>query len=94
MKWLLNILQKERLYALPASQRHLMTLILRKLLASSTFAISGTLENLIRRLNGILKENSVNLKQIEELDSTLSEDCELFDEFKMKLKKVKTAMKQ
>lgn len=73
-------LQKERLYALPNSQRHLMTLILRKLLASSTFAISGTLENLIRRLNGILKENALNLKQIEELDISLSEDCELFDE--------------
>lgn len=73
-------LQKERLYALPASQRHLMTLILRKLLASSTFAISGTLENLIKRLNAILKENSVNFKQLEELDSSLSEDFELFDE--------------
>jgi superfamily II DNA/RNA helicase len=73
-------LQKERLYALPASQRHLMTLILRKLLASSSFAISGTLENLIKRLNAILKENYVNLKQLEELDSNLSEDFELFDE--------------
>lgn len=73
-------LQKERLYALPASQRHLMTLILRKLLASSSFAISGTLENLIKRLNAILKENSVNLKQLEELDSKMSEDFELFDE--------------
>lgn len=73
-------LQKERLYALPASQRHLMTLILRKLLASSTFAISGTLENLIKRLNAILKENSINLEQLEELDSNLLEDFELFDE--------------
>ena len=73
-------LQNERLYALPNSQRHLMTLILRKLLASSTFAISGTLENLIRRLNGILKENALNLKQIEEFDNSLSEDFELFDE--------------
>ncbi|WP_246044729.1 SNF2-related protein [Geomonas ferrireducens] len=38
------------LYALPASQRQLMTLILRKLLASSTFAISGTLEGLVQKL--------------------------------------------
>ncbi len=75
-----DYLQKERLYALPASQRHLMTLILRKLLASSSFAISGTLENLIKRLNGILKENAINLKQLEDLDSSLSEDFELFDE--------------
>lgn len=73
-------LQKERLYALPASQRHLMTLILRKLLASSSFAISGTLENLIRRLNAILKENALNLEQTEQFDSVVSEDYELFDE--------------
>ena len=36
-------LQRPNLYALPASQRQLVTLILRKLLASSTYAISGTL---------------------------------------------------
>jgi len=35
-------LQGDTLYALPASQRMLMTLILRKLLASSTYAISDT----------------------------------------------------
>jgi ERCC4-related helicase len=75
-----DYLQKDRLYALPASQRHLMTLILRKLLASSSFAISGTLENLIKRLNAVIEENDFNLKQIEELDSELSEDFELYDE--------------
>src|SRR3990172_6640814 len=42
-------LQRPNLYALPASQRQLMTLILRKLLASSTYAISGTLEALAHR---------------------------------------------
>lgn len=35
-------LQRDTLYALPASQRQLVTLILRKLLASSTYAIAGT----------------------------------------------------
>jgi len=45
-----DYLQRPTLYALPASQRHLMTLILRKLLASSTYAISGTLEGLVHRL--------------------------------------------
>ena len=55
-----DYLQKELLYALPSSQRHLMTLILRKLLASSSFAISGTLENLIKRLRRILNENATN----------------------------------
>jgi len=45
-----DYLQRPTLYALPASQRQLMTLILRKLLASSTYAISGTLEGLVQRL--------------------------------------------
>jgi superfamily II DNA or RNA helicase len=43
-------LQQPTLYALPASQRQLVTLILRKLLASSTYAISGTLDSLAGRL--------------------------------------------
>lgn len=47
-----DYLQQPTLYALPASQRQLMTLILRKLLASSTYAISGTLEGLLHRLEG------------------------------------------
>ena len=38
-----DYLQRPTLYALPASQRQLVTLILRKLLASSTYAISATL---------------------------------------------------
>lgn len=75
-----DYLQKELLYALPSSQRHLMTLILRKLLASSSFAISGTLQNLIKRLRRILNENVIHQEQNEELDSNLSEDFELFDE--------------
>jgi superfamily II DNA or RNA helicase len=43
-------LQQPMLYALPASQRSLMTLILRKLLASSTYAISDTLSGLAYKL--------------------------------------------
>jgi superfamily II DNA/RNA helicase len=46
-------LQRENLAALPASQRTLMTLVLRKLLASSTFAIAGTLRKLVGRLEGM-----------------------------------------
>src|SRR5262249_20781013 len=43
-------LQRDKLYALPASQRQLVTLILRKLLASSTYAIAGTLDGMVQRL--------------------------------------------
>lgn len=46
-------LQSPRLYALPASQRQLMTLILRKLLASSTYAISDTLLGLANKLEAV-----------------------------------------
>ena len=45
-------LQRETLHALPAGQRKLMTLVLRRLLASSTFAIAGTLASLVVRLEG------------------------------------------
>jgi hypothetical protein len=41
-----DYLQSPNLYALPSSQRQLMTLMLRKLLASSTYAISDTLAGL------------------------------------------------
>lgn len=57
-------LQRPRLYALPFSQRQLMTLILRKLLASSSFAIASTLNGLIYKLEKleeeIIKESNVN----------------------------------
>ena len=45
-----DYLRRDNLQALPASQRSLMTLVLRKLLASSTFAIAGALTSLSNRL--------------------------------------------
>jgi hypothetical protein len=47
-------LQTPVLHALPKSQRQLMTLILRKLLASSTFAVANTLDGLANRLKDAL----------------------------------------
>jgi len=49
-------LQREKLYALPYSQRQLMTLILRKLLASSSFAIASTLNGLVFKLEKLEEE--------------------------------------
>lgn len=49
-------LQREKLYALPFSQRQLMTLILRKLLASSSFAIASTLGGLVYKLEKLEEE--------------------------------------
>ncbi len=48
-------LRRETLQALPNGRRKLMTMILRKLLASSSYAIAGTLESLINRLEDMLK---------------------------------------
>lgn len=70
-------LRRDKLQALPASQRSLMTLVLRKLLASSTFAIAGTLDSLVRKLKARLKENE---KAIQQTDEELKEDFELLDE--------------
>lgn len=52
-----DYLSRPRLYALPNSQRQLMTMILRKLLASSTYAIAGTFDSLINRLEAKLQRN-------------------------------------
>lgn len=69
-----DYLQRESLYALPNSQRQLITLILRKLLASSTFAIAGALDSLAKRLKKVLKESTF------EGDLTaIEEDFESFD---------------
>lgn len=50
-------LRRDNLQALPNSQRSLMTLVLRKLLASSTFAIAGALDTIIARLQLRLRKS-------------------------------------
>jgi adenine-specific DNA-methyltransferase len=49
-------LRRPNLQALPSGQRSLMTLVLRKLLASSTFAIAGALSTMSTRLRRSLAE--------------------------------------
>lgn len=63
-------LQSDKLYALPNSQRKLMTTILWKLLASSSFAISGTLQSLINRLQNMLDgiDSELNIDDYDNLD--------------------------
>ena len=70
-----DYLQRPNLQALPASQRSLMTLVMRKLLASSTFAIAGALETLCRRLKLRLKK-----QEPEPLAEELDQDYEALDE--------------
>lgn len=72
--WVSEYLQRPKLYALPNSQRQLMTLILRKLLASSTYAIYGTLNSLIVRLELLLAQNESDVVEEVEIDfETLEE---------------------
>jgi ERCC4-related helicase len=71
-----DYLQRETLFALPASQRKLMTLILRRLLASSTFAIAGTLEGLANKLEAAEHAEAT----VEEIPSEVSETFESLDE--------------
>src|SRR6266508_3928045 len=52
-----DYLRRDNLQALPASQRSLMTLVLRKLLASSTFAIAGALSSISQRLQAKLRKH-------------------------------------
>lgn len=73
-------LQTPKLYALPNSQRQLMTLILRKLLASSTYAISGTLEALENKLKAILADQKF-LNERVELGTEFETINELEDEW-------------
>jgi adenine-specific DNA-methyltransferase len=69
-------LQRDNLQALPASQRSLMTLVLRKLLASSTFAIAGALTSMSNRLKAKLNKKEL----AEPLEDELDQDYEALDE--------------
>lgn len=74
-------LQQPTLYALPASQRSLMTLILRKLLSSSTFAISDTLNGLAVKLETAARAAEAVDAPPEQLVDDWEEIDELADEW-------------
>lgn len=69
-------LQRPTLYALPASQRQLVTLILRKLLASSSYAIAGTLDSMVRRLEAAAAATDI----VDTLPDDLPDNWEEIDE--------------
>ncbi|MEI6319795.1 MAG: SNF2-related protein [Pseudomonadota bacterium] len=68
-------LRRPNLQALPQSQRQLISLVLWKLLASSTHAIAGALETMAKRLQGVLDASPVV-----DLTDQLDEDYESLDE--------------
>src|SRR5260370_29105828 len=69
-----DYLRRDNLQALPSSQRSLMTLVMRKLLASSTFAIAGALNTLVVRLRKKLVKQTPEV-----LENELEGDYESLD---------------
>lgn len=73
-------LRRPTLFALPSGQRVLMTMVLRKLLASSSFAIGATLTALVERLRGIEADLPSRVAEdfegLDELDDELEDEAE------------------
>lgn len=75
-------LQREFSYAFPQRQKHLISIVVRKLLASSTQAVIGTLETILNRLNGLLIDQTLDNDWIanfiteDDIDEDLLEDWE------------------
>lgn len=67
-----DYLRRENLQALPSGQRTLMTLVLRKLLASSTFAIAGALSSIADRL----RRKLIKDETADDLEAELDQDYE------------------
>ena len=80
-------LRSPNLFALPSGQRTLITMILRKLLASSSFAISGTLDALVTRLEKLLKgiDEELHLEDYDTFEELLDESELSVDEVKSEL---------
>ena len=71
-----DYLRRPNLKALPDGQRQLISLVLWKLLASSTHAIAGALETMAKRLQGVLDKAA----DVPDLAEALDEDYESLDE--------------
>ncbi|WP_164707211.1 SNF2-related protein [Arcobacter peruensis] len=72
-----EFLLNEELYSIPVAQRNLITLVARKLLASSTKAITGTLETMIKRLENLAHDERMEINQFIKFE----DDEELIDEY-------------
>lgn len=74
-----SFLQREESVAIPKAQRHLMTLVLRKILASSAYAIAGTLGTIRDRLRSLKTESDSwveSLVAMEELGEDVLDELE------------------
>lgn len=97
-----DFLRRKDIYSVPAAQRKLTTMIVRKILASSTYALVFTLEHIKERLERILKnekqerfdvddlvdDGDWSLDEYEELSSEDDED--LFDAEEIDIPRLKS----
>ncbi|MCK5201634.1 MAG: DEAD/DEAH box helicase, partial [Spirochaetales bacterium] len=84
-EWVSEYLQRPNLQALPPGQSFLMTLVMRKLLSSSTYAIGGALNTIMtrleRKLKGLSKIQPEELQWYEKVLEEVAEDYEgLYEE--------------
>lgn len=73
-------LQKDDTYAFPISQKHLLILLVRKVLASSPLALASTLEKFRTRLIDLHEKTKLGAKPIELLITSDDLDDEVLDE--------------
>lgn len=76
-----DYLRRPNLKALPSGQRHLISLVLWKLLASSTHAIAGALDTMATRLQGELDMDAETADLAESLDKDYESLAEIADEW-------------
>ncbi len=78
-------LQDENIIAIPQRARHLVTLVIRKILASSSFAIKETLRKMITRLENKLSDQqataSVTIEDLDDYETgeETAEEAEIFN---------------
>ena len=98
-----EFLRRDDLYSVPASQKKLTTMIVRKILASSTYALIFTLEHIKERLLRMLEANKTEDLNVEELvdedewqtyqeyedDSAMVGEERLFDEDEIDVPRLK-----
>jgi superfamily II DNA or RNA helicase len=75
-----SYLMREETYALPSGQKHLLILLVRKVLASSPHAVAGTLEIMRNRLLKLRDETKQNASVLDLLISSEDIEDDLLDE--------------
>jgi len=91
-----DYLRREDTHAIPPARRALFVLVYRKILASSSFALAGTLERLADSLDAKLAgaECSAQADQVLEFEGFAEEAEELFDDAPAPRTRAATAVKQ